>query len=106
MRIFKMFISIIFLSCIGIKYSFAEDCSKFEKLSKEYAKCNAKLFKKNAENLKIKTSEKTESLKKKATAKIDESKKNFNNSKLKEKLIKFKNSKNHKEFMEKINNDN
>ena len=102
MKIFKMFISIIFLSCISIKYSFAEDCSKFEKLSKEYAKCNAKLLKKNAENLKIKTSEKTESLKKKATAKIDEGKKKFNKSKLKEKLIKFKNSKNHKEFMEKI----
>tara|TARA_B100001173_G_scaffold168101_1_gene145303 strand:- start:454 stop:774 length:321 start_codon:yes stop_codon:yes gene_type:complete len=106
MKIFKMFISIIFLSCISIKYSFAEDCSKFEKLSKEYAKCNAKLFKKNAENLKVKTSKKTGSLKEKATAKIDEGKKIFNNSKLKEKLIKFKNSKNHKEFMEKINNDN
>ena len=49
MKIFKMFISIIFLSCISIKYSFAEDCSKFEKLSKGYAKCNAELFKKNAE---------------------------------------------------------
>ena len=106
MKILKIFISIIFLSYIGIKYSFAKDCSKFEKLSKEYAKCNANLLKKNAENLKIKTSEKTESLKKKATAKIDEGKKIFNNSKLKEKLIKFKNSKNHKEFMEKINNDN
>ena len=106
MKIFKMFISIIFLSCISIKYSFAEDCSKFEKLSKGYAKCNAELFKKNAENLKINTSKKTESLKKKATAKIDEGKKIFYNSKLKEKLIKFKNSKNHKEFMEKINNDN
>ena len=106
MKILKIFISIIFLFYMGIKYSFAEDCSKFEKLSKEYANCNAKLFKKKAEILKIKTSEKTESLKKKATAKIKESKKKFNNSKLKEKLIKFKNSKNHKEFMEKINNDN
>ena len=102
MKILKIFISIIFLSYIGIKYSFAEDCSKFEKLSKEYAKCNAKLLKKNAEDLKIKTSKKTESLKKKATAKIDEGKKKFNKSKLKEKLIKFKNSKNHKEFMDKI----
>ena len=106
MKILKVFILIIFLSYIGIKNSFAEDCSKFDKLTKEYAKCNAKLLKKNAENLKIKTSEKTESLKKKATAKIDEGKKKFNKSKLKEKLIKFKNSKNHKEFMEKINNDN
>ena len=102
MKILKVFILIIFLSYIGIKNSFAEDCSKFDKLTKEYAKCNAKLLKKNAENLKIKTSEKTESLKKKATAKIDEGKKKFNKSKLKEKLIKFKNSKNHKEFMDKI----
>tara|TARA_B100001248_G_scaffold248870_1_gene221526 strand:- start:452 stop:772 length:321 start_codon:yes stop_codon:yes gene_type:complete len=106
MKILKISISIIFLFYIGIKYSFAEDCNKFQKLSKEFAECNAKLFKKNAENLKIKTSEKTESLKRKATAKIDKSKKNFNNSKLKEKLIIFKNSKNHKEFMKKINNDN
>ena len=106
MKIFKIFISIIFLSYIGIKYSFAEDCNKFEKLSKEYVKCNAKLLKKNTENLKIKTSEKTESLKKKATTKIEEGKKKFNKSKLKSKLIKFKNSKNHKEFMEKISNDN
>ena len=102
MKILKIFISIIFLSFIGTKYSFADDCSKFEKLSKEYSKCNAKLLKKNAENLKIKTSEKTESFKKKVTAKFDEGKKKFNKSKLKEKLIKFKNSKNHKEFMEKI----
>ena len=102
MKIFKMFISIMFLSYIGTEHSFAEDCSKFKKLSKEYAKCNAKLLKKNAKNFKIITSEKTENLKKKATAKIDENKKNFNNSKLKEMFIKFKNSKNHKEFMEKI----
>ena len=102
MKYFKIFISIMFLFYIGIKYSFAEDCSKLEKLSKEYAKCNAKLLKKNAENLKVKTSEKTENLKKKATAKIDEGKKKFNKSKLKETLIKFKNSKSHKEFMEKI----
>ena len=102
MKILNVFFLIIFLSYIGIKNSFAEDCSKFDKLTKEYAKCNAKLLKKNAENLKIKTSEKTESLKKKATAKIDEGKKKFNKSKLKEKLIKFKNSKNHKEFMDKI----
>ena len=102
MKILKILILIIFLSFIGIKSSFAEDCSRFDKLTKEYAKCNAKLLKKNAKNLKIKTSEKTKNLKKKATTKIDEGKKKFNKSKLKEKLIKFKNSKNHKEFMEKI----
>ena len=66
----------------------AEDCEKFDKLSKEYAKCNADLIKK-------KTSEK-----------INEGKKKFNSSKLKDTLIKFKNSKTHKEFMEKMKNDN
>ena len=101
MKILKIFISIIFLSNIGIEHSFAKDCSKFEKLSKEYTKCNAKLLKKNAGNLKIKTSEKTKSLKKKTTTKIDEGKKMFNKLRLKEKLVKFKNSKNHKEFMDK-----
>ena len=102
MKILNVFFLIIFLSYIGIKYSFAEDCSKLEKLSKEYAKCNTKLLKKNAKNFKIKTSEKTENFKKKATAKIDKGKKKFNKSKFKENLIKFKNSKNHKEFMKKI----
>ena len=99
LKIITLLIGIIFASNSTVM---AQDCSKLDKLSKEYAKCNAKLLKKNAENLKIKTSEKTESLKKKATAKIDEGKKKFNKSKLKETLIKFKNSKSHKEFMEKI----
>ena len=56
MKFLRIFISVIFLFCIGIKYSFADDCGKLEKLSKEYAKCNANLLKKNAENLKVKTS--------------------------------------------------
>ena len=75
MKIFKIFISIIFLSYIGIKYSFAEDCGNFEKLSKEYVKCNAKLLKKNTENLKINKSEKTESLQKNTTTTLEEGKK-------------------------------
>jgi len=72
----------------------AQDCSKLDKLSKEYAECNGKLLKKNAEVLK-----------KKASDKIEEGKKKFNKFNIKDKLLKFKNSKNHKEFMEKINND-
>ena len=66
----------------------AEDCTKYEKLSSEYAKCNADL------------------IKNKTSKKINEGKKKFNTSKLKDTLLKFKNSKTHKEFMEKMKNDN
>ena len=88
-----LYIMIIISSNLSI--ASANDCSKLKKLSKEYAECNANLIKKKAY-----------SLKNKASNKIDDGKKKFNKSKLKEKLIKFKNSKNHKEFMEKIKNDN
>ena len=91
--IFIIIIIIIFYSNLSIASE--KDCNKLEKLSKEYAVCNANLVKK-----------KTKSLKNIASTKIDDSKKKFNKSKLKEKLIKFKNSKNHKEFMEKIKNGN
>ena len=67
----------------------AQDCNKLDKLSKEYAECNANLLKKNAKNLKDK-----------ASSKIEEGKKKFNKLNLKEKLLKFKNSKSHKEFVE------
>ncbi len=80
---------------LNFSIALAQDCSKFEKLSKEYAECNTNLVKK-----------KTKLLKNKASSKIDEGKKKFNKSKLKETLIKFKNSKSHKEFIEKIKNDN
>ena len=93
-KINLFFLTIIIIS-LNLSTASAQDCSKLEKLSKEYAECNAKLLKK-----------KTKNLKDKATTKIDEGKKKFNKLKLKEKLIKFKNSKNHKEFMEKIKNDN
>ena len=66
-----------------------------EKISMEYTACNANLVKK-----------KSKALKNIASIKIDDGKKKFNKSKLKKKLIRFKNSKNHKEFMEKIKNDN
>ena len=67
----------------------AQDCSKLDKLSKEYAECNAKLLKKNAEILKNKASDK-----------IEEGKKKFNKLNIKDKLLKFKNSKSLKDFVE------
>ena len=95
MKSVNLLIIIIIIFYSDLSIASAKDCSKLEKLSKEYAECNANL-------LKIKTN----SLKNKAQTKIDDGKKKFNKLKLKEKLIKFKNSKNHKEFMEKIKNDN
>lgn len=91
MKIIKIIILSIILFYTNQSIVLAQDCSKLDKLSKEYAECNAKLLKKNAEVLKNKASDK-----------IEQGKKKFNKSKLKEKLIKFKNSKNHKEFMDKI----
>ena len=91
MKIIKILILSIILFYTNQSIVLAQDCSKLDKLSKEYAECNAKLLKKNAEVLKNKASDK-----------IEQGKKKFNKSKLKEKLIKFKNSKNHKEFMDKI----
>ena len=93
-KINLLFLTIIIIS-LNLSIASAKDCSKLEKLSKEYAECNAYLVKKKAKSLKNKTS-----------TKIDEGKKKFNSSKFKQKLIKFKNSKNHKEFMEKVKNDN
>jgi hypothetical protein len=91
MKIIKILILSIILFYTNQSIVLAQDCSKLDKLSKEYAECNAKLLKKNAKVLKNKASDK-----------IEQGKKKFNKSKLKEKLIKFKNSKNHKEFMDKI----
>ncbi len=91
MKIIKILILSIILFYTNQSIVLAQDCSKLDKLSKEYAECNAKFLKKNAEVLKNKASDK-----------IEQGKKKFNKSKLKEKLIKFKNSKNHKEFMDKI----
>ncbi len=91
MKKIKILILSIILFYTNQSIVLAQDCSKLDKLSKEYAECNAKLLKKNAEVLTNK-----------AFDKIEQGKKKFNKSKLKEKLIKFKNSKNHKEFMDKI----
>ena len=79
----KLFVYLLILTITKVNLSIADDCNKFDKLSKEYAKCTAEL-------IKDKTSEK-----------YKEGKKKLNKLNLKEKLIKFKNSKSHKEFTEK-----
>ena len=79
----KLFVYLLILTITNVNLSLADDCNKFDKLSKEYAKCTAELIKE-------KTSEK-----------YKEGKKKLNKLNLKEKLIKFKNSKSHKEFTEK-----
>ena len=76
-------IVIIYMSLINQSYSDKKDCSKFDKLSKEYAKCTAELIKETT------------------SKKYKEGKKKLKKLNLKEKLIKFKNSKSHKEFTEK-----
>ena len=68
MKIIKILILSIALFCTNYSIVVAQDCSKLDKLSKEYAECNAKLLKKNAEVLKNK-----------ATNKIKQGKKQFNN---------------------------
>ena len=82
---------ILFTSLIWINPStvLAQDCSKLDKLSKEYAECNTDLLKKNAKIIKNK-----------ASNKIEEGKKKFNKLNIKDKLLKFKNSKSLKEFVE------
>ena len=94
MKIIKIIISVLFISLFNFTYSYAEDCSKYDKLSKEYAKCTS-------DKLKKKTSKKTEEIKSKTAKKIEEGKKKIKNFNLKDKLKKFKNSKSHKEFTEK-----
>ena len=79
----KLLAYLLILTLTNVNLSMADDCNKFDKLSKEYAKCTAELIKE-------KTSEK-----------YKEGKKKLNKLNLKEKLIKFKNSKSHKEFTEK-----
>ena len=79
----KLLAYLLILTVTNVNLSMADDCNKFDKLSKEYAKCAAELIKE-------KTSEK-----------YKEGKKKLNKLNLKEKLIKFKNSKSHKEFTEK-----
>ena len=94
MKIIKIIISVLFISLYSLTFSSAEDCSKYDKLSKAYAKCTSDKLKKG-------TSQKTEEIKSKAAKKIEEGKKKIKNFNLKDKLKKFKNSKTHKEFTEK-----
>ena len=84
----KLLAYLLILTLTNVNLSVADNCNKFDKLSKEYAKCTAELIKE-------KTSEK-----------YKEGKKKFNKLNLKDKLIKFKDSKSHKEFMEKLKNEN
>ncbi len=94
MNIIKIITSVLFISLFSLTFSYAEDCSKYDKLSKEYAKCTS-------DKLKKETSKKANEIKSKTAKKIEEGKKKLENFNLKDKLNKFKNSKTHKEFTEK-----
>jgi len=94
MNIIKIITSVIFISLFSLTFSYAEDCSKYDKLSKEYAKCTS-------DKLKKETSKKANEIKSKTAKKIEEGKKKLKNFNLKDKLNKFKNSKTHKEFTDK-----
>ena len=90
----KVLVSSIIIVYLNVTFSHAEDCNKYDKLTKEYTKCAS-------EKLKNKSSKKAIELKTIASKKINEGKIKFSNFNLKEKFLKFKNSKTHKEFSEK-----
>ena len=94
MKIIKITTSLLLISLFSSTFSSAEDCSKYDKLSKEYAKCTS-------DKLKKETSQKAEEIKSKTAKKIEEGKKKLKSLNLKDKLKKFKNSKTHKEFTKK-----
>ena len=94
MKIIKIIISLLFISLFNLTFSYADDCNKFDKLSKEFAKCTS-------DKLKSKTSKKADDIKTKTAKKIEQGKKKIKNFNIKEKLKKFKNSKSIKEFTEK-----
>ena len=77
-----------------------KNCNQYDKLSKEYAKCNSLLLKNKTLEIKENTSKKTIIIKDDATRKINDIKDKFNKSEFKKKLLKFKNSKSHKEYKE------
>ena len=77
-----------------------KDCNQYDKLSKEYAKCNSLLLKNKTLEIKENTSKKTVIIKDNTTKKINSIKNKFDKSDLKKKLLKFKNSKSHKEYKE------
>ena len=94
MKITKLIIFTLFISFSNFVVTIADECNKYDKLSKEYAKCTS-------DKLKKETSQKAKEIKSKTAKKIEESKKKLKNFNLKDKLNKFKNSKTHKEFSEK-----
>jgi hypothetical protein len=77
-----------------------KDCNQYDKLSKEYAKCNTLLLKNKTSEIKENTSKKTIKIKDDVTKRINVIKNKFNKSNLKKKLLKFKNSKSYKEYKE------
>ncbi len=79
MKIIKIIISVLFISLFSLTIAFAEDCSKYDKLSKEYAKCTS-------DKLKKETSKKAKEIKSNTTKKIEEGKKKLKNFNLKDKL--------------------
>ena len=97
----SIIITITFIALLS-QNSLAEekDCNQYNKLSKEYAKCNSLLLKNKTLEIKENTSKKTIMIKDDATKKIKGIKDKFKKSDLKKKLLKFKNSKSHKEFKE------
>ena len=84
MKIIKIIISVLFISSFSLTYSFAEDCLKYDKLSKDYAKCTS-------DKLKKETSQKAKEIKSKTSKKIEEGKKKLKSLNIKDKLNKFKN---------------
>ena len=94
MKIIKIIISALSISLFSLTFSSAENCSKYDKLSKEYAKCTS-------DKLMKETSKKAEEIKSKTAKNIEEGKKKLKKLNLKDKLKKFKNSKTHKEFSKK-----
>jgi len=98
----KSVITTIIFIILQIQNTLAEekDCNQYDKLSKEYAKCNSLLLKNKTLKIKEDTSQKTFIIKDNATRKINDIKNKFNKSDLKKRLLKFKNSKSHKEYRE------
>ena len=98
----KLITTIITFTILIVHSSLAEDksCKQYDKLSKEYAKCNSLLLKNKTLEIKENTSKKTIIIKDETTRRIKDINDKFNKSDLKKKLLKFKNSKSHKEYME------
>ena len=85
----KLLFKFLFILLISTPLFASEtNCNQFDKLSAKYIECTAK---------KLKTS---------AGEKLNVGKKKFDKSSFKNTWTKFKDSKNHKEFMDKIKNDN